>query len=166
MGLNDDEFSSSRAQNTPEFMKTIPLLTSILTFLHKTLPPQVFLLVFRQFSLDLQAHLWEWIVTAHRFSTLGGILFSRDMYALWDACSQFVPSPELYMKRLHEAVILLSLPSNVGSAPIEEGITLATVTEQLRQTNETDVEKATELKNWLAENLKVDTLSLPEVLYM
>ena len=70
------------------------------------------------------------------------------------------------MKRLHDAVVLLSLPSSVGVVPVEAEITLATVTKRLRDTDETDVTKTTALKNWLAENLEVKTLSLAEVLYM
>jgi len=70
------------------------------------------------------------------------------------------------MKRLHDAVILLSLPSSVGVKPAEGEITLATVTKRLRDTDETDVTKASELKNWLAEHLEVKTLALQEVLYM
>ena len=70
------------------------------------------------------------------------------------------------MKRLHDAVVLLSLPSSVGVVPVEGEITLATVTKRLRDTDEMDVAKNTELKNWLAENLDVKTLSLGEVLYM
>jgi hypothetical protein len=70
------------------------------------------------------------------------------------------------MKRLHDAVILLSLPSSVGTMPTEGEITLATVTKQIRDLDEMDVVKTTELKTWLAENLEVKTLSLAEVLYM
>ena len=88
------------------------------------------------------------------------------MYAFWDACNKFVSRPEQYMKRLHDAVILLSLPSSVGIATLEGDITLATVTKRLRDTDEMDVAKNTELKNWLAENLEVKTLNLAEVLYM
>ena len=135
-------------------------------FLHKTLSRQIFLRTFKQFSLDLQAYFWEWIVTAHRFTAPGGILFARDMYAFWDTCNKFVSRPEQYMKRLHDAVVLLSLPSSVGVVAVEGEITLATVTKRLRDTDEMDVAKNTELKKWLAENLEVKTLSLAEVLYM
>jgi len=135
-------------------------------FLHKALSRQVFLRVFKYFSSELQAYFWEWIVTAHRFSAPGGILFARDMYAFWDTCNKFVSRPEQYMKRLHDAVILLSLPSSIGVVPVEGEITLATVTKRLRDTDESDVTKANELKNWLADNLEVKTLALPEVLYM
>jgi RINT-1 / TIP-1 family len=136
------------------------------TFLQKTLSRQVFQRIFKQFALDLQSYFWEWIVTAHRFSAPGGILFARDMYAFWDACGKFISRPEQYMKRLHDAVVLLSLPSSVGVTTVEGGITLATVTKRLRDTDESDTAKATELKNWLAENLEVKTLGLAEVLYM
>lgn len=84
----------------------------------------------------------------------------------WDACNKFVSRPEQYMKRLHDAVVLLSLPSSIGVVPAEGDITLATVIKKLRDTNETDVTKASQLKNWLAENLEVKTLGLAEVLYM
>jgi hypothetical protein len=70
------------------------------------------------------------------------------------------------MKRLHDAVVLLSLPSSVGIVPAEGEITLATVTKRLRDTDENDVVKTVELKNWLALNLEVKTLGLAEVLYM
>lgn len=70
------------------------------------------------------------------------------------------------MKRLHDAVVLLSLPSSVGIVPAEGEITLATVTKRLRDVDETDPVKTTELKNWLADNLEVKTLTLGEVLYM
>jgi hypothetical protein len=70
------------------------------------------------------------------------------------------------MKRLHDSVILLSLPSSVGATPTEGEITLATVTKRIRDLDEMDVMKTTELKTWLAENLEVKTLSLAEVLYM
>lgn len=70
------------------------------------------------------------------------------------------------MKRIHDAVVLLSLPSSVGSVPVDGEITLATVVKRLRDTDEMDVVKSTELKNWLANNLEVKTLSLTEVLYM
>jgi hypothetical protein len=136
------------------------------TFLQKSLSRQVFQRIYKQFALDLQSYFWEWIVTAHRFSAPGGILFARDMYAFWDACGKFISRPEQYMKRLHDAVVLLSLPSSVGVATVEGGITLATVTKRLRDTDESDIVKATELKNWLAENLEVKTLGLAEVLYM
>jgi hypothetical protein len=96
----------------------------------------------------------------------GGILFVRDMYAFWDACRKFISRPEEYMKRLHDAVVLLSLPSTVGVTTVEGGIMLATVTRRLRDTDESDTAKATELKNWLAENLEVKTLGLAEVLYI
>jgi RAD50-interacting protein 1 len=138
----------------------------MVAFLHKALSRQIFLKVFKQLSLDIQAYLWEWVVTAHRFTAPGGILFARDMYALWDACNKFVSRPEQYMKRLHDAVVLLSLPSSVGVVSGEGDITLATVVKRLRDTDETDSIKATELKNWLADNLEVKTLSLAEVLYM
>jgi len=141
-------------------------VTSLFTFLQKTLSRQIFLRVFKQFSLDLQAYLWEWVVTAHRFTAPGGILFARDMYAFWDNCNKFISRPEQYMKRIHDAVILLSLPSSVGVVPVEGEITLATVMKRLRDTDETDIVKSMELKNWLANNLEVKTLSLTEVLYM
>jgi RINT-1 / TIP-1 family len=147
-------------------LKALPLITSLLGFLHKALSRQIFLKVFKQLSQDLQGYLWEWVVTAHRFTAPGGILFARDMYALWDACNKFISRPEQYMKRLHDAVLLLSLPSSVGVVPAEGEITLATVVKRLRDTDETDVVKATALKNWLADNLEVKTLSLAEVLYM
>ena len=70
------------------------------------------------------------------------------------------------MKRMHDAVVLLSLPSSVGVKVSEGDITLATVTKRLRETDETDLEKANELRNWLAEHLDVKTLALQEVLYM
>ena len=71
------------------------------------------------------------------------------------------------MKRLHDAVVLLSLPSSVGSAVTVTGeITLASVTKRLRDTDENDLPKITELKDWMADNLGVKTLSLAEVLYM
>jgi len=68
------------------------------------------------------------------------------------------------MKRIHDAVVLLSLPSSV--VPVEGEITLATVMKRLRDTDETNAAKSVELKNWLANNLEVKTLSLTEVLYM
>jgi hypothetical protein len=139
-------------------------VTSLFTFLQKILSRQVFLRVFKQFSLDLQAYLWEWVVTAHRFTAPGGILFARDMYAFWDTCNKFISRPEQYMKRIHDAVVLLSLPSSV--VPVEGEITLATVMKRLRDTDETNAAKSVELKNWLANNLEVKTLSLTEVLYM
>jgi hypothetical protein len=129
------------------------------TFLQRVLSRQVFQRIYKQFALDLQAYLWEWIVTAHRFTAPGGILFARDMYAFWDTCGKFI-------SRLHDAVVLLSLPSSIGMVPAEGEITLATVTKRLRDTDETDSVKTLELKNWLAENLDVKTLSLAEVLYM
>jgi len=135
-------------------------------FLHKTLSRHIFTRIFKEFSLELQAYFWEWIVTAHRFTAPGGILFARDMYALWDACGKFVSRPEQHMKRLHDAVVLLSLPSSVGVVPIEGEITLATVVKRLRDTDERDVVQATEMKTWLAENLEVKNLGLEEVLYM
>jgi hypothetical protein len=139
----------------------------MLAFLHKTLSRQIFLRVFKQLCLDLQAYIWEWVVTAHRFTAPGGILFARDMYAFWDACNNFVSRPEQYMKRLHDAVVLLSLPSSAGVTASAEGeVTLATVTKRLRDMDETDIVEIAELKNWLADNLEVKTLSLPEVLYM
>lgn len=70
------------------------------------------------------------------------------------------------MKRLHDAVVLLSLPSSVGVVPVEGENTLATVVKRLRDTDEKDVVRTTEMKNWLAENLDVKSLSLEEVLYM
>jgi hypothetical protein len=138
----------------------------MLEFLQKTLSHQIFLSVFKHFAIDLQAYLWEWIVTAHRFTAPGGILFARDMFALWDTCSKFVPRSENYMRRLHDAVILLSLPSSIGVTPTEGEISLATVTKRLRDLDETDVVKTTELKTWLSENLEVKQLSPGEVIYM
>ena len=71
------------------------------------------------------------------------------------------------MKRLHDAVVLLSLPSSVNAGVPSEGeITLASVTKRLRDTDENDIPKITELKDWLADNLSVKSLSLAEVLYM
>ena len=70
------------------------------------------------------------------------------------------------MKRLHDAVVLLSLPSSMGVTPVDGEITLASVVKALRDTDEMDIVKSTELKNWLANNLEVKTLSLTEVLYM
>lgn len=70
------------------------------------------------------------------------------------------------MKRLHDAVVLLSLPSSVRSAPVSGEITLASVTKRLRDTDENDLPRITELKDWLADNLGVKTLSLAELLYM
>jgi len=138
----------------------------MLGFLHKTLSHQTFLHIFKQFSLDLQAYLWEWVVTAHRFSAPGGILFARDMYAFWDTCAKYIPQPEQYMKRLQNAVVLLSLPSSVGVTPVDGEITLALVTKRLREVDETDNSTATVLQNWLADNLDIRSLSLAEVLYM
>jgi hypothetical protein len=88
------------------------------------------------------------------------------MYAFWDTCNKFISRPEQYMKRIHDAVVLLSLPSSVGVVPVEGEITLATVMKRLRDIDETDAVKSIELKNWLANNLEVKTLSLTEVLYM
>jgi len=88
------------------------------------------------------------------------------MYAFWDTCNKFVSRPEQYMKRLHDAVVLLSLPSSMGVTPVDGEITLASVVKALRDTDEMDIVKSTELKNWLANNLEVKTLSLTEVLYM
>ena len=167
LGSKDgEEFSSSTVTNSRELLKALPLLILMLEYLQKTLSHQIFLSVFRHFSLDLQAYLWEWIVTAHRFTAPGGILFARDMFALWDACSKFVPRSENYMRRLHDAVVLLSLPSSIGVTPTDGEISLATVTKRLRDLDETDVVKTTELKTWLSENLEVKTLSPGEVIYM
>ena len=138
----------------------------MLTFLDKTLPRQTFLRIFKNVANELQAHLWEWMITAHRFSAPGGLLFARDMYALWECCRPRVSAPEQYMKRLHDAVVLLSLPSSLGVVPITGEITLASVTKRLRDTDENDIPKITELKDWLAVNLGVKTLTLAEVLYM
>jgi len=167
LGSQDgEEFSTPTVTNSRELLKALPLITTMFTFLQKSLSRQVFQRIYKQFALDLQSYFWEWIVTAHRFSAPGGILFARDMYAFWDACGKFISRPEQYMKRLHDAVVLLSLPSSVGVTPVEGGITLATVTKRLRDTDESDIVKATELKNWLAENLEVKTLGLAEVLYI
>jgi len=70
------------------------------------------------------------------------------------------------MKRLQNAVVLLSLPSSVGVTPVDGEITLALVTKRLREVDETDNSKATVLQNWLADNLDIRSLSLAEVLYM
>jgi hypothetical protein len=166
LGSRDgEEFSSSTATNSQELLKALPVITAMFTFLQKTLSPRLFTRIFAHFAFDLQAYLWEWIVTAHRFTAPGGILFARDMYAFWDACGKFIARPEGYMKRLHDAVVLLSLPSSVG-VQTGEGVTLASVTRRLRETDESDVERTTELRTWLAENLDVKTLGLAEVLYM
>jgi len=168
LGYKDgEEFNYSTATNSPELLKAFPLVASLFSFLHKTLPPPIFLRVYKHFASDLQAYFWEWIVTAHRFTTPGGILFARDMYALWDALAKFVSRPEMYMRRLHDAVVLLSLPSTSGQVGELNGeITLGTIARRLRDTDDTDVVKAMELKDWLAEHLEVKTLGLAEVLYM
>jgi RINT-1 / TIP-1 family len=167
LGSEDgEEFSVPTVQNSRELLNALPLLESMLTYLDKTLPRQTFLRIFKHIANDLQAHLWEWMITAHRFSAPGGLLFARDMYALWECCRPRVPSPEQYMKRLHDAVVLLSLPSSLGVAPMTGEITLASVTKRLRDTAETDIPRITELKDWLAVNVGVKTLSLAEVLYM
>lgn len=70
------------------------------------------------------------------------------------------------MKRLQNAVVLLSLPSTVGVTPVDGEITLALVTKRLREVDETDNSKATVLQKWLADNLDIRSLSLAEVLYM
>jgi len=70
------------------------------------------------------------------------------------------------MKRLQNAVVLLSLPSSVGVTPVDGEITLALVTKRLREVDETDNSKATVLQKWLADNLDIRSLSLAEVLYM
>lgn len=88
------------------------------------------------------------------------------MYLLWDTCSKFVPRAETYMKRLHDAVILLSLPSSVSAGPSEGELTLATITKRLRDLDDMDLVKTAELQTWLAENMEVKTLSVAEVLYM
>jgi hypothetical protein len=167
LGSQDgEEFTTNIPTNSPEMLKALPAVTKLFGFLHKALSRQVFLRVFRYFASELQAYFWEWIVTAHRFSAAGGILFARDMYAFWDTCNKFVSRPEQYMKRLHDAVVLLSLPSSVGVKLPDGEISLATVTKRLRETDESDVVKANELRNWLADHLEVKTLALQEVLYM
>jgi RINT-1 / TIP-1 family len=163
---DSEEFSYTTTTNSRELLKALPLITAMFGFLHKTLSRYLFMRIFRRFSTELEAYFWEWIVTAHRFTAPGGILFARDMYALWDACGKFISRPEQYAKRLHDAVVLLSLPSSVGVVPVGGEITLATVVKRLRDTDETDVVQTTEMRNWLAENLEVKSLGLEEVLYM
>ncbi|KAG1106734.1 hypothetical protein G6F42_016631 [Rhizopus arrhizus] len=80
-------------------------------YLYNTLPQADFLIVYRKTLKEIENWYWKNIITQSQFSTTGAYQLETDMkQGLWKIGHKWVSKPENFMKRLKEAIQLLTLP--------------------------------------------------------
>ena len=150
--LSTDPLSNSSLAPTAELDNTIQQLSSYLSFLSKVLAEAPLRRVSRQLALAMQTYLWDYVLMRNNFSRSGTAQFMRDMSAIWDVTDKHVAvgQGELGMKKLREAMVLLSLPVRAEQDTnekegAEEPLDVWAVEKRIFQSNESAREVLEEL---------------------
>lgn len=100
----------------------IQILKRNFDFLAHALSTAVFRRVARKALEFLQANLYENVLAANRFTTLGAAQFLRDVHAIFSMVDRYIPDGSAAMAFLADAVRLLNMPLAVAEG--EVGMTL------------------------------------------
>ncbi|QSL66828.1 hypothetical protein MERGE_001215 [Pneumocystis wakefieldiae] len=95
-----------------QMVDVLKLIDSLLSFLKRAVSHLTFLRIYKQFSLTVESLLWKKVILKNDFSERGGIQFTRDVWEFWATCSKYVEKPEQNMKKIEDAITLLSLNSS------------------------------------------------------
>ncbi|MCJ1285788.1 hypothetical protein MMC26_005129 [Xylographa opegraphella] len=121
--LTADIISPSSLNITAELDGCMQLLSSYLVFLSKVLAEAPLRRISRHLIQAIQTFLWDRILMLHKFSASGIAQFTRDLYAFWEVFDRYVAhgQGETGMRRLREAVELMSMPVKAPEGPIDGG---------------------------------------------
>jgi hypothetical protein len=88
-------------------------LSSYLSFLQKALAEVALRRIARQLALAIQTYFWDSVLMRNNFSSAGIAQIGRDIKGVWEVIDRFVGAGQGVggMRRLNEAVELLSLPT-------------------------------------------------------
>ncbi len=136
---------------TAELDATIQQLNEYLSFLSKVLARVPLRQIIRQVALAIQTFFWDYVLMRYTFSTSGIAQFQRDVEATWETIDRWLGEGQgqVGMKKLKEALILLSLPVKDGKSEehgVEEvGLGLWEVEKRVFRSNESGREVLEEL---------------------
>ena len=121
--LTSDIVSPSSLNITAELDGSIQLVSSYLAFLSKVLAVAPLRRVGRHLIQAIQTFLWDRVLMLHKFSASGIAQFTRDLYAFWEVFDRYIASGqgEVGMRKLREAVELMSMPVKADQDATEEG---------------------------------------------
>lgn len=97
---------------TAELDATVQQLNNYLSFLAKTLSQVSCRRIVRQLCLAVQDFFWDSVLMRYTFSSAGIAQYTRDIEILWQTIDRHLGQgqAETGMRRLKEALVLLSLP--------------------------------------------------------
>lgn len=121
--LSADLVSPSSLAITAELDSSVHLLSSYLSFLSKVSAEAPLRRMCRHLMTALQNFLWDKVLMRNKFSVSGIAQFTRDLYAFWEVFDRHIASGqgEIGMRKLREAVELLSMPVKAEQARTENG---------------------------------------------
>jgi len=121
--LTSDIITPSSLNITAELDGCIQLLSSYLAFLSKVLAEAPLRRVSRHLIQAIQTFLWDRVLMLHKFSEPGIAQFTRDLYAFWEVFDRYIApgQGETGMRRLREAVELMSMPVNAKHGAADGG---------------------------------------------
>ncbi|MCJ1398688.1 hypothetical protein MMC11_001889 [Xylographa trunciseda] len=121
--LTSDIISPSSLNITAELDGCIQLLSSYLAFLSKVLAEAPLRRVSRHLIQAIQTFLWDRVLMLHKFSESGIAQFTRDLYAFWEVFDRYIApgQGEIGMRRLREAVELMSMPVKAEQGATDDG---------------------------------------------
>ena len=108
---------------TAELDGPIRLLDEYFSFLSKALGKAPIRRIGRNVAQSIQAYLWDNVLARHSFSTAGALQFVVDVEGLWSVLDRYIDAGagRSAMKRLHEGLTLLSLPTK-GEVSAQEDL--------------------------------------------
>ena len=142
---------SSSLALTAELDGTVQRLNEYLSFLSKVLAQVPLRRIARQLALAMQAFLWDHVLMRYTFSIGGIAQYRRDVEAIWETMDRWLGEKqgEIGMRRLKEALVLLSLPLQSRKAEEAEaeisGLGLWEVEKRVFRSNESAQEVLDEL---------------------
>ncbi|PSR90900.1 RINT-1 family protein [Coniella lustricola] len=101
---------------TAELDEPLRILKRNLDFLSHALSTAVLRRLLRRVLASLQDNLYENVLAANRFTTLGAAQFLRDVHAVLSLVDRYVPDASAAMAFLADAVRLLNLPVDIGGS--------------------------------------------------
>lgn len=108
--------SSGSFAISAELDSTVQQLSANLGFLAKVLADAPLRRITRQVALAVQTYLWDNVLMRHHFSAAGVAQLKFDVEAIWSVLERYAGSSggKSGMRKLAEAIELLSIPSEVG----------------------------------------------------
>ncbi|MCJ1477058.1 hypothetical protein MMC13_005729 [Lambiella insularis] len=120
--LNSESVSASSLAITAELDGSVQLLSLYMSFLSNVLAEAPLRRMCRHLMIAIQSFLWDKVLMRNKFSISGIAQFTRDLYAFWEIFDKCIApgQGEMGMKKLREAVELLSIPAAAVNNPNDD----------------------------------------------